>query len=111
MGTTYKQLIFTKHALERMSARRISQNAIWQTVSNPDRSHPEEKPDTAKFIRTINNRTFHVVGHYLADQKKTLIISVWVRGEEDAVPWTWWLITAPFRVIYTMFRWLFSKQK
>lgn len=111
MGSTYNQLIFTKHALERMGDRSITQDSVWQTVSNPDRSHPEEKPDTARFIRTINDRTYHVVGRYLQDQKKTLVISVWVRGEDDAIPIVWWLITAPFRAVFTIVKWLFSKQK
>ncbi len=111
MGTTYKQLIFSNHALERMGDRSISKDSVWQTVSQPDRSHPEEKPETARFIRTINDRTYHVVGRYLATERKTLIISVWVRGEDDAMPVAWWLITAPFRAIFAVIRWLFSKQK
>ena len=114
MGETYKQLVFTNHALERMHSRRITKDAIWQTIHNPDRSIPEDKPDTARFIRTLSDRTYHAVATYLPDQKKTLVISAWVRGEEDAVPLVWRIITAPFTLVWwiasTIFHTLFSRK-
>lgn len=104
MDREYKSLIFTKHALERMSDRAISQDAVWRVLQHPDRTHPEGKANTTKFIRRLNERTYHVVGTYLPDQKKTLIVSTWVRGEEDKLPLVWRLLVAPFKVVWWMVR-------
>lgn len=111
MEQTYKNLIFTDHALNRMRMRTISQEAIWQTVHRPDRSKPEEKPNTTRFIRTVNDRTYHVVGTYLSEQDKTLVISTWVRGEEDQVPVGWQLLTLPFKLLWRLITWVTEKIK
>ena len=100
MDREYKSLIFTKHALERMSDRSISQDAVWRVLQHPDHTRPEGKANTTRFIRQINSRTFHVIGTYLPEQKKTLIVSAWVRGEEDRVPLLWQVLVAPFRFVW-----------
>lgn len=99
MDKYFKNLIFTDHALERMSLRGISQDQIKQTLDYPDRTFASDKPNQIKFIRSLNNRTIHVVGKHLDDQKKWLIISVWVRGEDDPIPLMWQLITFPFKIV------------
>ncbi len=104
----YKQLIFTAHALDRMKSRSISQDAVWRVVSHPDSTTPEDKPQTTRFVRTLNHRRYHVVGTYLKDERKTLIISVWVRGEEDRPSLAWSLITAPFKLVWWIIRKLTS---
>jgi hypothetical protein len=104
MNKEYKSLIFTKHALERMSARQITQDAVWRVLQSPDRSLPEDKPQTSRFIRQLNGRTYHVIATYLPDQKKTLIVSAWVRGEDDRVPLMWQLITLPFKLAWWIIR-------
>ncbi len=108
MERTYKSLIFTNHALARMKDRSITADSVWRVVQHPDRTKPEGKPNTTRFIRTINDRTHHVVATYLPERKKTLIVSTWIRGEEDAVPVVWRLITAPVKVIWWIAKQLFS---
>lgn len=100
MGETYKQLIFTDHALQRMQLRSVSKDAIWRVLQHPERTIPSDKPDSTKFIRTINDREYHIIGTYLPDQDKTLIISLWVRGEDDPDSFWWWAITAPFKALW-----------
>ncbi len=104
----YHQLIFTTHARERMSLRRISPDTIRRVMSQPDVTFPSDKPDHIKFIRTLNQRKYHVIAAYLADKKKWLVISVWVRGETDPVPLTWQLITFPFKIIAKTARYITS---
>lgn len=87
----YKRLIFTNHALDRMQYRRVSQEAVWRVLQHPDRVEPEEKPGSYRFIRILRGRQYQIIGVHLANEKKTLIISVWVRGEEDR-PSLWWLV-------------------
>lgn len=101
----YKNLVFTNHALDRMKQRSVSADAVWRVLQHPEFTKPEGKQNTTKFIRTINHRQYQVIGTYLPQEKKTLVVSVWVRGEEDRVPLIWQIISAPFRVLW----WLINK--
>lgn len=85
MQREYENVIFTDHALERIRTRRITQDMIVRTIKSPDRREREDDGDT-KFIKDINTRSVHVVSRYLDDQKRWLVISAWVRGEEDPKP-------------------------
>lgn len=99
MDKHYQNLIFTNHALDRIKLRTISQDQVQQVLSQPDKTFSNDKPDQIKFIRSLNNRTIHVVAKKLPDQKKWLILSVWVRGEDDPIPFMWKIITFPFKII------------
>ncbi len=115
MAPAYKNLIFTKHALVRMKDRNITEHSVWQTLQKPELTKPEGKPNTTRFIRTINDRKYHVVATHLPETHKTLVISAWVRGEEDAVPIAWRLITLPFKLSWRLLVWttkqIFSRKK
>ncbi|MBU0578902.1 DUF4258 domain-containing protein [Patescibacteria group bacterium] len=99
MDKHYQNLVFTTHALDRLKLRTISQDQVQQVLSHPEKTFPSDKPDQIKFIRTLNQRTIHVVAKHLNDQNKWLIVSVWVRGEDDPIPLTWKIITFPFKII------------
>lgn len=100
----YGQLVFSKHALERMERRTISREMVRLTLTNPDKTFPvqedakdfQESPKI-KFIKTIHGRQTQVIASLLPD-KKWLIISVWIRGEEDKIPLMWQLLTLPFKI-------------
>jgi hypothetical protein len=98
MGKEYKNMVFTNHALDRLSLRSLSMEAIGKVLSNPDKTFPSDKPESIKFIRQLDDRTIHVIATYLKDKKKWLVVSVWVRGEEDPAPLAWQIITFPFRL-------------
>ena len=99
MNREYKNLIFTKHALERLGDRNISKDAVWQVVNYPETFHNKGKKGKAtKFIRSLNDRKYHVVANYLPKKEKWLVVSVWVRGEEDKKSAVWLLITFPFKI-------------
>lgn len=85
MQREIRNIIFTHHAIERLQLRRITQDMVVQTVYKPDRKEPEDDGDI-KFIKTINGRNLHVIGHWEADEDKWLIKSAWVRGEDDPKP-------------------------
>lgn len=82
MSISKSQIILTKHALSRGKQRFVTQERIEQTLINPDKQFDLEEGKT-KFIRTINGRHFQVIGSYLPKENKWLVISAWVRGEED----------------------------
>jgi hypothetical protein len=76
-------IILTDHAKQRMRKRRLALSDIEKTVAHPERTSPGKKPGTVKFIRTLDGRLHQVVGTYLEKEKQWLILSVWVRGEDD----------------------------
>lgn len=104
MTKNYKNLVFTTHALERLKDRSLSQDSIYKTLQNPD-FKKEMGRDKTKFFRTLNKRKVQVVASYLNEERKWLIISVWVRGEENKQPLVWRMLTLPFRIV-----WWFSKK-
>lgn len=103
MGSTYKNVIFTDHAEARMSLRRISKSMIAQTIQQPDSKEKESDGDT-KFSKTINKRKVQVVAYYLPDEKKWLVKSTWVRGEDDPQPLLQRLLSGIFRIIRGLFK-------
>ena len=107
MTHTYKQLVFTNHGWERLQDRRLSSDAVWQVVTAP--SHQESMGEgKTKYIRVVNGRLIHVVASWLPHEQRWLVISVWVRGEADRVPFIWTLITAPFKFLWWLLRLLFK---
>lgn len=107
MNKHYKSLIFTDHAVERLDSRSITQEMVYQVVSSPQSSH--HNGETTKYIKTIQDRKVHVVAQHLKADHKWLIISVWVRGEEDQQPLAWRIITFPFWLLWKLIKTLFKK--
>ncbi len=112
MPSSYKNIIFTKHALERMNKRSISQDKIWQVINHPDKTFNEgsnNKGASKKFIKETGDRKYQVIATYLPNENKYLVISTWVRGEDDKQGIVWTLITLPFKIIWWIVKKLFSK--
>lgn len=99
MGKEYKNIIFTDHAYHRAMQRSIQVHAIYETISSPDFTKKVGDSKT-KFYKTINQRKYQVIAIYKSDQKKHLVISAWVRGEEDKPSLVWQLITLPFKLLW-----------
>lgn len=76
------EVVFTKHAKERLEQRKISEGMILKAIEMPYRSYAQNDGST-KFICRINGRNVHVVCQSLPEQRKWLVITVWVRGEDD----------------------------
>ncbi|MCC6710783.1 MAG: DUF4258 domain-containing protein [Candidatus Pacebacteria bacterium] len=97
MGETYKNLVFTKHAGERVQDRSLTKDMVYQAISFPDKTYHNQ--DNYKFIRTIGDRKIHVVATPI-ENNRYLVISTWVRGEDDREPLVWQLLTLPFKIIW-----------
>lgn len=104
MSKTYKNIIFTTHAYDRIKSRSLAVHSIYETVNFPEKVIGKTQSNK-KFVKTIQNRKYQVVATYKPDQKKYLVISAWVRGEVDKQPLARQLITLPFRIIW----WLIKK--
>jgi hypothetical protein len=71
-------IVFSKHARERMVERQISEELVIWTVLTPDRTYFEDDGDT-KFIRRMDGGNIHVVCKPLPEEEKWLVKSVWFR--------------------------------
>ena len=107
MAHTYKNIILTNHAYERAVSRSLALHSIYETVKFPDKKFKQATGET-KYIKTIQNRKYHVVATYKKDEDKYLVISTWVRGEEDKVPLLWQLITLPFKICWWIIQFQFK---
>lgn len=99
MSKHFQNLIFTDHALDRLRLRSISQADIYQVVSSPAKVYPA-RDGNKKFIKTVKDRRLHVIATKVKNEDKWLIVSVWVRGENDPIPWVWQVITLPFKLVW-----------
>lgn len=106
MPHTYKDLIFTKHAYNRLKERSIAEHAIWEVIHHPAQKFPSK--GQTKFIKAIHDRKIHVVAKRLEPEDKWLIISVWVRGEEDKEPILWRLLILPFKILWWLIKMLWK---
>ena len=107
MTNKYKNLIFTTHAYNRAKSRNINSYSIFETIKSPDKKIKKEN-SSYKYIKTISGRKYHVVATYKSKEKKYLIISVWVRGEDDKVPLMWQIITLPFKILFWIIKFLYK---
>jgi hypothetical protein len=75
---------FTNHALERMKLRNIYRYEVKETILNSERTI-EQEDDKVKFISKefSLNRSYQVIAKLLPEENKWLVISAWIRGEED----------------------------
>ena len=105
MAQKYKNLILSHHAEQRAKQRAIGFGAIYQTVNFPDIEKSQEN-DQIKFQKIIKGRHYQVVAVYLREEEKWLVLSTWVRGEEDKIPFIWQLLVFPFRLVYQILVWL-----
>jgi hypothetical protein len=107
MDKNYKNIILTNHALERLGKRSVSIDDIWKTIKSGRKY--KQADSTSKFVKTIQGRKIHAVATYLPKDKKWLVVSAWVRGEDDKLPLMWQIIVLPFKIIWWIIKKLFQK--
>lgn len=76
---------FTNHALERMKLRDILPDEVESVIFYPEKTY-EDDDDKVKFISKeldATKRTIHVVAKFLPDVNTWLVVTTYVRGEED----------------------------
>ncbi|MBQ6449937.1 hypothetical protein IJJ08_03500 [bacterium] len=100
------KIIYTTHAQERIRLRRLNGRSIEATLTHPDETQDLED-GKKKFIKLQGQRLYHVVAQYKSDQHAWLVISVWVRGEEDPPDYLWLIITSPFRLLWWLVKFIF----
>lgn len=101
------KIVLSNHAMQRARSRKMGLYAIEQMIIYPDKKIDLGK-HKFKFLKNIDNRHYQAVATYLPKEDKWLIISVWVRGEEDQLPFAWRLITLPFRLLWQLLKFLWQ---
>jgi hypothetical protein len=86
------EIIYSNHAQERMTQRKVSKAQIANTIQSPDQRLYEDDGDT-RFIKSIRRqdkqmRPLHVVAKPLKKRfflitSQWLVKTIYVRGEED----------------------------
>ncbi len=102
------KVIISTHARERISRRAISLTDLEKTIAYPD-FRDEQADGKIKFSKTIAGRKHQVVATFLQEQQAWLVVSAWVRGEEDRLPLTWLIISWPFRLVWQITSWLLQQ--
>jgi len=93
-----------------MHQRKLSHSDIEKTIFDPDRSFFTEKRDTKKFIKDIRGRNHQIVAKLLENKKDWLVLSVWVRGEEDrGFNIVEWVVLLPFKLVWRTVKFLMRK--
>lgn len=113
MKREYKDIIFTNHALQRLRRRRISQAMAAQALQKPD-ERQSEAAGKIRFEKSIQSRKVQVVARYLEDEKQWLVLTAWVRGEDDPRPWWLHVLLLPYYVLWGGWRgvrWLIAKRQ
>lgn len=76
MANVYKNLIFTNHALTRLSQRRIEKEAAFGAFANPDKK--EKKGDgTTTFVKKIDKHTVTILAKQ-NEKSEWIALSAWI---------------------------------
>ena len=78
----YDNIAFTRHARERLEKRKISREMVIQTIQNPNNQYIEND-GKIKFIRKVSGCKVHAICKPIPEENKWLVVTVWVRGEDD----------------------------
>ena len=79
----HNTVVFTRHAKERLDLRRIGEDMVIQVMRSPSTTHRMDD-GKIKFIGKSMGAKVHVIGKPIPEQNKWIVISLWVRGEDDA---------------------------
>lgn len=74
----YGGIIWTNHALDRLTDRNISQGDAWVTFRHPDQSRKGESPGAWIYFKTFGNERYEVLAKQ-NERKEWIILSVWKR--------------------------------
>ena len=84
----YGDLIWTDHALDKLRARKLSQENAWSAFENPENVRDGKSPTSKEYSRRIGDRTVTTIAKQ-NEKKEWIVISAWVdppyHGTEDAL--------------------------
>jgi len=78
MKNRYLDVIFTKHVINRLYNRGISQSDAWQTFQHPDGSVPGKTPGSRKFYKNYGRKKIEIVAKK-NEKGEWVILTGWIR--------------------------------
>lgn len=73
----YGGLIWTKHALDQLVERGLSQEMVWEAFKKPDSSRDGKTPDSFEFKKRFDKHTVIVVAKK-NEKNEWVILSCWI---------------------------------
>ncbi len=101
------KIIYTHHARARIKKRGLSFLGVEQTIFGADSQKPLAAHQV-KFIKQQGSRLYHVVANFNPQQNAWIVISAWVRGENDRPALVWRILSWPFRMVFKFLQLLFG---
>jgi hypothetical protein len=77
MTNYYGGLIFTNHALQRLSERQFPQHMVLDTFNRPDKSFPGKQPGSYEYQRRFGASTVTVIAKQ-NERREWLVLSCWI---------------------------------
>jgi len=74
---SYKGVIWTNHAIDRLRARNIPQEYAWKAFRFPDSTKRGKASDSNEYIKKIDRYTVTIIAKQ-NEKKEWLILSVWI---------------------------------
>lgn len=78
MKARYLDAIFTKHVINRLYNRGISQSGAWQTFQHPDGSVPGKIPGSRKFYKDFGDKRIEIVAKK-NEKGEWMILTGWIK--------------------------------
>lgn len=82
MDRNYGGVIWTNHALARLTERGIKQGDAWAVWNRPDQSRFSSTQDAWIYYRTWNDTKIEIVARQ-NEEKKWIILSVWSKKVDN----------------------------
>lgn len=79
----HETVVFTKHAREQLSLRKIGEDMVIQVMRRPSKTYNADN-GKIKFIGKTAGAKLHAVCKPIPEENKWLVITLWIRGEDDA---------------------------
>lgn len=74
----YKNLIFTKHVLERMKERGVFYKDVFWVFNNPDQAWEGKTPGSKKFYKEYKRKRYSLVAKK-SEEGKWILLTCWVK--------------------------------
>ena len=82
-GINDETVVFSRHARERLDLRRMGEDMIIQVMRAPEKTYKQDD-GKIKFVGKDMGAKVHAICKPIPDENKWLVITLWVRGEDDA---------------------------
>lgn len=81
MKTNYMGVIFTKHAINKLYNRNITQSKAWEVFTSFDGKKPGKTPGSIKFYKNYGEQRIEIIAKK-NKEGQWIVLSCWARHKE-----------------------------